>query len=442
MSRYRIPQYILYTLLLSVTANSFCAVVREKTVLFFLIPPYLCICLLAGALRPKVRSMRIRICRHGAVLLNVWLFSLPVAVVYHIVLAARTLPDGYPTLLWSILYCFVALAVVFWIGILCVYCTSFQLGIQTRILGVICSLIPIANLLALIVILRILREEIDVEYRKEQRNLARRDKQLCKTKYPLLLVHGVFFRDYKQFSYWGRIPKELEQNGARIFVGDHESARPVAQSAAELAERIKTIVQETGCEKVNIIAHSKGGLDCRYALSELGVAPYVASLTTVNTPHRGCVFADHYLQLASDDLKRKVSHIYNAAMRTLGDKYPDFLAAVTDLTHSACIERNKMLKDPEGVFCRSIGSVVNRPASGKFPLSLSATLIKPYDGINDGLVGENSFAWGESYRLIKTNGVRGVSHADMIDLMRENHPEFDVREYFVELVHELKERGL
>ncbi len=442
MNRYRIPQYILYTLLLSFLANSFVLVSAQLSLLFLLIPLFLFVNLFAGAVLPKVTSMRIRICRHGAVLLNVWLFSLPVAVVCHIAMAVRTLPEDHKTLLWSMLYCFVAMAIVFWNGILCVYFTSFQLGLKTRVLGVICGLIPIANLLALFVILRTVRDEIDVEYQKEQRNLARKDRQICKTKYPLLLVHGVFFRDYKRFHYWGRIPKELEANGARIFVGDHESARPVAESAAELAERIQAIVRETGCEKVNIIAHSKGGLDCRFALSELGIAPYVASLTTVNTPHRGCVFADHYLGIASDDLKRKVSRVYNTAMRALGDKYPNFLAAVSDLTHSACVERNKTLKDPEDIFCQSIGSVVNRPASGKFPINLSAMLIKPYDGINDGLVGESSFAWGGSYRLIKTNGVRGVSHADMIDLFRENHPEFDVREFFVELVHELKEKGL
>lgn len=442
MKRHRILQYIFYTAMLFVIANSFCLVARERMALALLIPPFAGICLFAGIWYPKAQSLRIRFCRHGAVLLHVWLFSLPAAAAYHIALAVHTLPDHYPTLLWSILYCVIAEAIVFWIGILCVYCTSFQLGLKTRVLGIVCGLIPIANLLALIVILRTVRDEIDEEYRKEQRNLARKSEQVCKTRYPLLLVHGVFFRDYKQFNYWGRIPKELQANGASVFYGEHESAMPVADSAEVLAKRIKEIVRETGCEKVNIIAHSKGGLDCRYALSELGIAPYVASLTTVNTPHRGCVFADHYLAIVPEEFKRGVSLAYNTALRKLGDKHPDFLAAVTDLTYSACETRNKLLKDPEGVLCQSIGSVVNRPTSGKFPLSLSSTLIKPYDGINDGLVGEKSFAWGETYRLIQTGGVRGVSHADMIDLMRENHPEFDVREYFVELVHELKEKGL
>lgn len=58
-------------------------------------------------------------------------------------------------------------------------------------------------------------------------------------------------------------------------------------SAGELDARIRQIVRETGCGKVNIIAHSKGGLDCRYALAKLGTDQYTASLTTINTPHRG-----------------------------------------------------------------------------------------------------------------------------------------------------------
>ena len=62
-------------------------------------------------------------------------------------------------------------------------------------------------------------------------------------------------------------------------------------SGKELAARIRQLVEETGCEKVNIIAHSKGGLDSRAAIAHCGMAPYVATLTTINTPHRGCIFA-------------------------------------------------------------------------------------------------------------------------------------------------------
>ena len=55
------------------------------------------------------------------------------------------------------------------------------------------------------------------------------------------------------------------------------------------------IVRETGCEKVNVIAHSKGGLDTKYAIAKLGMNKHIASLTTINTPHNGCEFADYLL---------------------------------------------------------------------------------------------------------------------------------------------------
>lgn len=52
----------------------------------------------------------------------------------------------------------------------------------------------------------------------------------------------------------------------------------------ELKENILRIIEESGCQKVNIIAHSKGGLESRYAITHLGLSSCVASLTTINTP--------------------------------------------------------------------------------------------------------------------------------------------------------------
>lgn len=138
-------------------------------------------------------------------------------------------------------------------------------------------------------------------------------------------MHGVFFRDTRYLNYWGRIPKELEKNGATIFYGDQQSALGIADSAAEIAEKVKRITEQTGCEKVNIIAHSKGGLDCRYAITHLGLDRYVASLTTVNTPHRGCEFADWLFGKASENLQNSLAKTYNATLKKLGDASPDFL---------------------------------------------------------------------------------------------------------------------
>jgi hypothetical protein len=120
----------------------------------------------------------------------------------------------------------------------------------------------------------------------------------------------------------------------------------------------------------------------------------------------------------------------------LGEKEADFLAAVNDLTDAHCKQLDAEMPTPEGVLCQSIGSVLSSASSGIFPLSLSYHLVNYFSGENDGLVSEDSFAWGEKYTLLRASGKKGISHSDIIDLTRENIPEFDVREFYVKLEEE------
>lgn len=332
-------------------------------------------------------------------------------------------------------------ASLFWIGIIMVYLTSVQLGIKIRVWGIICGLIPIVHLVMLGIIISKTSEEVKTERKRIELNEKRKSEAVCKTKYPILLVHGVFFRDLELFNYWGRIPYELETNGATIFYGNHNSAASVKDSALELTKRIKQIIDETGCEKLNVIAHSKGGLDMRTAIALNGMAPYIASLTTINTPHRGCEFADYLLSKIPEKEQKSIAKAYNFGAEKLGDTEPDFLAAVYDLTNENCSKRNEEIKDSEEVYYQSFGSKLNHRTSGRFPLNMSYSFVKHFDGANDGLVGETSFEWGSKYEFVTTKGLRGISHADMIDLNRENFRGFDVREFYIKLVSELREKG-
>ncbi|MCM1267742.1 MAG: triacylglycerol lipase [Bacteroidales bacterium] len=330
---------------------------------------------------------------------------------------------------------------LFWSGIICVYATSVQLGLKWRIIGIACGWIPFVNIWALCRIITMTSREAAFEKEKYLLDQVRAESRLCETKYPLLLVHGVFFRDFRFFNYWGRIPYALKQNGAMICYGSQQSAASVADCGQELTERIRAIVQETGCEKVNIIAHSKGGLDSRYAISACGAAPYVASLTTINTPHRGCIFADYLLEKIPEKVQKSVARKYNAALKKFGDSAPDFLAAVRDLTASACALRNEKLPDSPEVYYQSVGSKMNCASSGRFPLNMAYPLVKHFDGANDGLVSMESARWGEHFTELTTSEGRGISHGDMIDLNRENIAGFDVQEFYVNLIAGLKKRG-
>ncbi|MDE6674895.1 MAG: triacylglycerol lipase, partial [Acetatifactor sp.] len=345
--------------------------------------------------------------------------------------------------LWLLhcLFLFGAEFILFWNGMLRVYLSSQQLGIRLRVIGVICGFIPIANLVVLFWIIRTATDEVRFENQKLLTDRARCQEQLCATRYPILMVHGVFFRDFRYFNYWGRIPQALEANGAKVYYGNHQSAAPVAVSSREIADRILAIVRETGCEKVNVIAHSKGGLDTRAALQLPGIAEHVASLTTVNTPHRGCEFADYLLTKIPQTQQQAVASAYNTALKKLGDPSPDFLGAVTNLTASFCRQFNEETPDVPGVYYQSVGSRLSRASGGRFPLNFTHVLCQHFDGPNDGLVGERSFPWGTDYQFLTVSGVRGISHGDMIDLNRENTPDFDVREFYVQLIHNLKKRG-
>lgn len=332
-------------------------------------------------------------------------------------------------------------AILFWNGMIRVYLTSVQLGLKHRILAALCGWIPFLNIWYLTKIIRIASDEVEFETEKWELDEVRAENEVCKTKYPILLVHGVFFRDFRYLNYWGRIPKELKRNGAAVYYGQQQSAASVEDSGRELAARIRAILDETGCEKVNIIAHSKGGLDSRAAIAHAGCAPFVATLTTINTPHRGCIYAEYLLNKVPEAARQKVAAAYNATLKRLGDENPDFLAAVTDLTESACLARNETTPDMPGVLYESVMSYCRKARHGKFPLNATYPVVKHFDGKNDGLVSVDSAKWGTRFTLLEPVGKRGISHGDVVDLNRENIPGFDVREFYVNLVADLKKRG-
>lgn len=400
----------------------------------------------------SLKGLRLKLCFYGNVALKAFLFSTAVSLIYQIRLLFLLLPHRWLDALWSVLLCIGVEALLFWIGILLLYACSHRLGLKLRLIGVLCGLIPIANLVVLVMILRTTTAEVNEEYARQLLQKERTKEQPCATRYPILLVHGVFFRDTNFFNYWGRIPAALTQNGAQIYYGNQPSAASVADCGKLLTERIRQIVVETGCEKVNVIAHSKGGLDSRWAIAMEGAAPYVASLTTVNSPHRGCAFVDCLLQKCPASLQEQIAHTYNRALKLVGEPEADFLTAVGDLTAEKCLAREALLKEIEdklyadrtegGIPRHSIGSQMNTASGGAFPLNLTYHFPAFFDGPNDGLVAEGSFAFGDRYTYLIPRGEKGISHCDVIDMNSVDPEGFDVREFYIELISELKKKGL
>lgn len=320
--------------------------------------------------------------------------------------------------------------------------SSRQVSLVDKFIIIFLWWVPILNIIMLKKICRKAKVEMIVENDKIVLDDARAENEICATKYPIILVHGVFFRDWQLVNYWGRIPAELTKNGATIYYGKQQSANSVEDSAKELRDNILKIMEENNYEKVNIIAHSKGGLDTRYAISKLGLGDKVASLTTINTPHRGCKWATAILNKVSDNFVDFVAKRYEKIFTILGDNNPDFRKSVEALTYEECVKRDNEMEDCEGVLYQSVMSKMKKASSAPFPLNVLYYIVKKYDGDNDGLVGTYSAVHGVDLGILDNKHKRGISHGDMIDLNRENIDGFDVREFFVKIVSDLKEKGL
>ncbi len=236
------------------------------------------------------------------------------------------------------------------------------------------------------------------------------------TKYPILMVHGVGFRDLKWPLYWGRIPAALASTGSVLFYGQQDCWARIEDNAKTIKARIRQILDETNSDKLNIIAHSKGGLEARMVASSLGMGEYIASITTIGTPHRGSKTIDKLLK-APDSLFNIASFAVDNWIGLIGDTKPNFYAVCRDFSTEYAESFNKENPDVPGIFYQSFAGIMRTPLSD-INLSTANAVIKMIEGENDGLVSVESAKWGESFTLLTGRTNRGVSHYDEIDFRR------------------------
>src|ERR671933_1312082 len=102
---------------------------------------------------------------------------------------------------------------------------------------------------------------------------------------PVLLVHGLA----EDGSVWKKWEDLLKKDGVQFYTitfqkSDDKCGAAIAH-ATELGERIQAIKNQTGSDRVNIVGHSKGGIDARVYLAN-GTKD-VANLIMIGTPNAG-----------------------------------------------------------------------------------------------------------------------------------------------------------
>ena len=129
-------------------------------------------------------------------------------------------------------------------------------------------------------------------------------------RYPIVLVHG--FMGSRTSPLWSfyKLADTLRADGHLVIEADLPPFDAPEARARILASQIDATIAAHG--KVNIIAHSQGGLDSRYLISSLHYGDRVASLTTISSPHNGTAIADAALGLLPGGLDPSVNNALKA----------------------------------------------------------------------------------------------------------------------------------
>ncbi len=210
---------------------------------------------------------------------------------------------------------------------------------------------------------------------------------------PVVLVHGLFGFDRigvpgAKLHYFRGLAAHLGALGCDAHAVRLPPAASVPDRAALLVEAIAALPHE----RVDVIAHSLGGLDARYALAKLGLASRVRSLVTIGTPHRGTPLAD----LATDG----ALGVGRRAIARLGVP----LHALDWLTTSALERFNaEVLDDPSVRYGCVVGGL--RDPRTPIPLAIAPAhaYLRRVAGANDGLVPVSSQYWGETLAEIEAD---------------------------------------
>lgn len=119
----------------------------------------------------------------------------------------------------------------------------------------------------------------------------------AQTRYPIVLVHGLFgFDNIGPVEYFYGVPSALRNDGASVFVVQVSATNSTEVRGEQLLTQVKKILAATGAAKVNLIGHSHGGPTSRYVAS---VRPdLVASVTSVGGVNKGSAVADLLLKVA------------------------------------------------------------------------------------------------------------------------------------------------
>ena len=264
--------------------------------------------------------------------------------------------------------------------------------------------------------------------------------EILQLKYPVFMCHG-----YGGVAGLVR-PAPIHQPcmalrsyGIHAFAPNIVPYATISTRAEQWAEKIVQLKKQYGYEKFNVVGHSMGGLDMRYAISKLDIADSVASLTTIATPHRGTSLAELVLTTPGI-LKEKLGEVFDWFGESIfPNAKSNAVAAVEQLTREYVTQEfNPVVPDHEDVhyfsFSAAVGKGTLQPLN---PIYRYQNIhIHNQEGLNDSFVSVESAKWGLHLQTAP------ISHMEQLDLQVSKDRKKYVEQFWLDLVINLREKEL
>jgi pimeloyl-ACP methyl ester carboxylesterase len=286
--------------------------------------------------------------------------------------------------------------------------------------------------------------------------------------YPIVLVHGFSgFTDLGPLDYWFGVVDHLQAQDVEVFAPAQPPYQATELRAEVLGVHVDAILATTGHEKVHLICHSQGGLDCRFLASRLGYADRIADIITIATPHRGTDLAD-LAEIAPAGLVGPAGQLLAWLLGLLEGEPPDeaawdtddeivadnweadLAAAIDSMTEDGAARFNDQTPDHPRVPVFSVAGVANSDggelcdAGGLLfgPIddedTLDPLLIGPslaISGMDDGVVPLASMPWGTFLGCVPAD------HLDQVgQIAGQGFSDFDHLDFMDTLVDFVRER--
>ncbi len=263
--------------------------------------------------------------------------------------------------------------------------------------------------------------------------------EIIRLRYPVLLCHGYgAVASLIKTSPMDEVCMHLRKHAIPAIAPNIVPYAKIETRGKQWVKKINEICDKHRFEKLNVVAHSMGGLDMRYALHNSNIHKKVASLTTVSTPHHGSSLADWILDYP-DNIRERLGQIFNWFGESI---YPstksDAMGAVRQLTRDYIQNRFNPKYPPHPdlpvfSYASQVGKGTDQPLNRIY--RFQNNLIYDEEGPNDCFVSVESAKWAE---FIETAPLSHMEHVK-IAISKDRIPLFE--NFWIDIARRLQSEG-